>query len=1359
MARISLRTYNREIEDLIDHGREDQAIAHCLHIIKFYPKHIDTYRQLGKAYLEGQRYSDAADILQRVLSSFPDDFVSHVGMSIIREDEGNLDAAIWHMERAFDSQPANNAIQAELRRLYGRRDGVEPPNVRLTRGALSRMYIKGNLYPQAVAELRLALAEDPERLDLQVLLAQTYHLSGQNVEAVETCSALLHKLPYCLEANRILAEILADSERADETKAYQQRVQVLDPYAAHVSPSALTPEKVPDAAVGIERLEWRPGQTISPIPTQPEWAASLGVELEGTAPEDEEIPEWLTSTLEERTSPKPESKMDAKETPIDEPGIPSDVEETGESGQPSPPSELPEWMEDAGWEPASISDEEPSPEGDLREIDTSAEDLAPAEIPDWLRSMAPPKTQDLVEEMETPASEDTAEDVLPWLEKAAPGPTDSIITWLEGKETKPLDGAPGAIPEWLQSVDIESETTTPAEPSTTEPEEEISELTEELEHQPDDGSIAEALEIPEWLTESQPPQVTEEFAEGSTETPSDIPDWLSDIEEEKETGLDAEVTSPEPEIEAEPTSKSAEIPEWLEESAIEPEAETPPIEPSAEPADLPDWLDDTPASEAVQSRELKTEGIPETTDLEEDAALSWLEDLPAKQGTEPSLTDRAEDPTDTAAIPGWLLEGESTGEIEASSPVGDSEQMPAEKTAEEPTEAAEPGWFKDLIPQTQDESEIQPAQPTQELIDETVDIELPDWLNGSVIDEEFETVIAQEETPSIADIGEISADKSEQIIEYDEGPIIEDDTQPTRIAPLDEVPIPSLEIEPDVPETVEIGAEEAEITEWLAEDVTIMQEGEEVAETPAEELVEIPEWLGDVDDEITSIETESIEEEPSSMGTVEPAEVTAPPDEPTTKVLIETPPGEEEAVQGVDDEEAAFAWLESLAVKQGADEALLLSPEERLETPPDWVQEAVTEAEEEPSPVAPDEPAETHVAPTILEADAEAPVEAPTEEPPADPSSDGDDAAFAWLESLAVKQGADEAPLLEPEERLETPPDWIQEAVPEVEVGLSPEAPTEPTEAQLATELAEAEAEAPVEEPVEVPEWLQDLVEEPSVDEEITTSTETTKPFEASEPVLEPEIPVEFTVDEEPATELEEIVPVATPVQADVKDIPETPPRVSEIDEAQITEEGKKPARTPLVVAASETEIEESKEPEKQVTPLEAIEVESAEAPLPPPLDINEAVLNELEKLPGIGFVKAQAILAYRETSGQFSRIEDLQNVSGVGPSIMEEVKDLVNVGDLDEEVTPEPVDEYQEALIQARNSLNQENVTEALDHYLTLIKSRRLLQEVIEDLTEALYLYPVDVYIWQALGDAYVRTGQLQEALDTYTKAEEMIR
>ena len=85
-----------------------------------------------------------------------------------------------------------------------RRDGIEPPKLRLTRGALVRMYARGDLYRQAIAEARAAIKEDPQRLDLEIVLARMYYQTGQKAEAAEICSRLVMKLPYCMEANRIL---------------------------------------------------------------------------------------------------------------------------------------------------------------------------------------------------------------------------------------------------------------------------------------------------------------------------------------------------------------------------------------------------------------------------------------------------------------------------------------------------------------------------------------------------------------------------------------------------------------------------------------------------------------------------------------------------------------------------------------------------------------------------------------------------------------------------------------------------------------------------------------------------------------------------------------------------------------------------------------------------------------------------------------------------------------------------------------------------------------------------------------------------------------------------------------------------
>jgi tetratricopeptide (TPR) repeat protein len=79
--------------------------------------------------------------------------------------------------------------------------------------------------------------------------------------------------------------------------------------------------------------------------------------------------------------------------------------------------------------------------------------------------------------------------------------------------------------------------------------------------------------------------------------------------------------------------------------------------------------------------------------------------------------------------------------------------------------------------------------------------------------------------------------------------------------------------------------------------------------------------------------------------------------------------------------------------------------------------------------------------------------------------------------------------------------------------------------------------------------------------------------------------------------------------------------------------------------------------------------------------------------------------------------------------------------------------------LNQAKGELDRGDIPTALDHYGKLIKKGKHLEETIRDLSESLYRYPVEVGIWQTLGDAYMRSNRLKEALEAYNKAEELIR
>ncbi|MCI6266884.1 MAG: helix-hairpin-helix domain-containing protein [Erysipelotrichaceae bacterium] len=70
----------------------------------------------------------------------------------------------------------------------------------------------------------------------------------------------------------------------------------------------------------------------------------------------------------------------------------------------------------------------------------------------------------------------------------------------------------------------------------------------------------------------------------------------------------------------------------------------------------------------------------------------------------------------------------------------------------------------------------------------------------------------------------------------------------------------------------------------------------------------------------------------------------------------------------------------------------------------------------------------------------------------------------------------------------------------------------------------------------------------------------------------------------------------------------------------------------------------------------------SSEATETKKINLNTATLEELQTLSGIGESKAKAIIEYRETVGNFQKIEDLMEVSGIGEALYEKVKNDITV-------------------------------------------------------------------------------------------------
>jgi competence ComEA-like helix-hairpin-helix protein len=1161
MEKIPLRTYLKEIENLVDRGETDQAIAHCRHILKSYPKNLATYRLLGKAFLESRRYGDAADVFQRVLSGVPDDFVSHVGMSIIREDEGNQDAAIWHMERAFEIQPYNSAIQDELRRLYGRRDGLEPPKVRLTRGALARMYARGNLYQQAIGELRAALAEDPQRSDLQVMLARMYFMAGQKVEAVETCSNLLKKLPYCLEANRVISAILPETERKEETQVYRERVMALDPYLVLASPFETTADHVRDQVVVIEKLDYKEGQLEEA--SQPAWAASLGVTFDDLRSSDEPMPDWLQAISQEQArakkgkpgGPLPEqasreevsfedaSGEAASLPPSEENGeeLPSWItfpdQPTGAGGEKS--AEIPDWMKEGGWEASTSTSEGTLPTFEYpEEGEADLSEITKAELPPWLQALAP----EGLEASTGPSSEEANKEFMPWLQESgsadqSPAP-EAESDWLDELAEQPSE-PPTEAPEWLSELAEVGQEDTQAEPS-----EEIPEWLKETEGEPGETPVpGEDTSAPEQEVRLELPVTEAEPAE-------ELPDWLKEtegappeqapIQEEA-----AEAPETEPAIPVEEVEPAEEVPDWLKEPEGELEEQTPTEkEPLAEvetaegapTEETPDWLAEIeaePEELAVAEEELIGEiQATEETRLEEEAPAEetpdWLAEIEAEPEelavaesepvTEVEVMEEApvEEETPVEEVPEWL-EG----------PVGEPQDQPA---AEEAPEEEVPAWLKEL-------GVSQLATELSEEEGEGVDLssqleEVPDWLKGfeestptpafDEVEGSTETIDEAESAEEIPDwIKEMSAGQlsegESQLDDLSAAEVGAAETEAEDVEELDWLQIIGEEpMGAETAFTLEDGAAQemgqddyspADLEALLA-DTQPVHVGDEGKVVPFNEILEEVDAGLEGDVQAEELEEVSAEE----FEGISLAEIESPIEELLTKETEEIA----EEIGAVDTEEARQAFIEEteLPLKEKEDLDVLL---EGIET---------TEAEEEA---------------TISEIGAEAAAEAP----PFD--LEDQDASLAWLESLAAKHGvAEEELFTSPEERSAETPAWIEQelteagdAVEQVEPEMpgEPEAEMEipePDESIEATDLEEIVATEPADESAfSLPEWSE---EEPA----------------AKETIMEGELP-----EEEPdwlkalqAEDLEE--PVALPADETEAQVEPAQAEAEEIAEAEL---------------------------------------------------------------------------------------------------------------------------------------------------------------------------------------------------------------
>ena len=412
MPQIELKQYTDEIARLIDDGQVDAAIEHCRHILEFYPRYLPVYRLLAQASVQKGDYAHATHFLQSLLSGDPESADAWADLAALSDDLGELEQATWLMERAFEIEPGDANIRERLRDLYKRRDGIDRPRLKLTPGALGRMYALGGFYRRAIHELQRILETRPglpplHTAYLEVALARAFcDAPGMEDMAEKVCRSLLAKLPNCLQANLMMGQILWSQGQAEQAGKHLEIARMLDPEGRTAqelfgdrSPISFERIEIPHLEVGEEPATIIQAQPPTPPIEDTSWLDQVGqafeVESDLSALSEpvgeSEAPDWLDEWSAEQTTDQ--------ERAVEQPEVPEQVQGT---------APLPDWMLES-------LPEEANEGGDA------------AELPAWLSEdqvKKPQPAQDAVADdapPAPPAGQDDEEAVaLPaWLEELA----------------------------------------------------------------------------------------------------------------------------------------------------------------------------------------------------------------------------------------------------------------------------------------------------------------------------------------------------------------------------------------------------------------------------------------------------------------------------------------------------------------------------------------------------------------------------------------------------------------------------------------------------------------------------------------------------------------------------------------------------------------------------------------------------------------------------------------------------------------------------------------------------------------------------------------------------------------------------
>lgn len=1090
--------------------------------------------------------------------------------------------------------------------------------------------------------------------------------------------------------------------------------------------------------------------------------------------QDENIPDWMKEAGWETSS----GTFDESKPVFDD--LDDDEEELV-------PADIPSWLEEVA--PEGYNFESDAADNDGDESGSDAEPFVlddfdfnePSESPSSTEPNGEPELESDPVTEQTPADlpfpEGEKIDVPSWLENLEldEDSQETAVAWLENmpeslrateEELKAAEVFPAPEPEsieepidelaWMDELSAETSSTEAGEQAEEAALSEDLVASELIPESTDQEQIFNQEEISTF--ENEMPGWLEELGEEKQETSSIFPD------EELQKKQEVPSTFPSEEIEekqpvtppaADNNDSKSMLPDWLSdmESPEEPELQEPetPSEQASQPVlssdeDLPGWLGDlsagdapaTPAEDSSDTLEwldsLAGEDTPERVpppELDGQAAMELDETEPASQPAGDEVSPN--DDTLNTQIPTWLSQISDTEdeEVRPAEQVQKSD-LPAE---EEPAESD--SWLEQIGEDVSTEADSSAASSEREVLDwldamETTE-STPD--QAEALDDLRESLELEEPSQDLDQMGLETAKYFSEDHQEPESAQDTPDTTPERSGQAEDDSLPDW--------LSELGSVDDE--EPLSLEDAIRKSGQELSEEEQEFLSKSEkreadnfEWLSKLDqeEEITLQETEfeiEIEVEPETKPEVEPEQGSDTESQIPGGMLERLDTNDQEDQKP--EESEIPEWLEDLKTEEEPQETAVL-----------WLQEFIEKGER---------------------ANVHDEIKRYTDE------LDPGDSIPKWMEDLKNEEDPQTTAMLWLEkfsDNRETPP-------------TSSETPEQDDTSDWLAELEREEADEMEEVPQSEPSnfdnpdegWLADL----DIDEKLKSKNSDNEDLsKKGDQQQEPD------KEEEPSW-----MKATSPLEGDIytdelageqKEV-EIPAWLAGYGEGEGPEESE-PGEKPT---AEEPDIGQG----PQQAPSEEDEYTwvAAEGSLKTtrkPIDLNKAAISQLESILGISYQVAKGIVHFREKQGPYHQFSDLMKVPEiVDEQTIEILKPEVFIGMVEErapevvqkpiekpKVEPEPEPEpspskkqkgsqaYNEILNAARARMTDADLQAAVEYYGKLIKKKKLLEEIISDLQQATLDHPLEINLQKTLGDAYMKSDLLDEALEAYSKAEDLL-